>query len=82
MKNSLRAILGWTYSSIGGQIPKRSSAASAYLIPASNRSNLDVLIQTQVTKLLNTGFNGSQPVFKGVQFSAGPDRERYKLLQV
>jgi choline dehydrogenase-like flavoprotein len=75
--------IGWVYSSIGGKIPKRSSAASAYLLPASDRYNLDVLIQTQVTKVLNTGFNGppasGQALFTGVQFSAGPDQPVYNL---
>ncbi|KAF9062152.1 aryl-alcohol oxidase-like protein [Rhodocollybia butyracea] len=71
--------IGWVYSSIGGTIPKRSSSASAYLIPASDRYNLDVLIQTQVTKVFNTGLNGSQALFTGVQFSAGPDQPVYNL---
>lgn len=51
----------------------RSSSATAYLAPAlANRSNLDVLIHTQVTRLLQTGKNGSIPIFRGVEFAQGP----------
>lgn len=59
---------------------RRSSSATSYLQPAlSTRSNLDVLIQTTVTKLLST--NGlsrrdsttvKEPVFDAVQMSTGP----------
>ncbi|KAH9170729.1 alcohol oxidase [Lactarius sanguifluus] len=54
---------------------RRTSAATAYLRPALSRPNLDVLINTQVTKVLQTGARDGVPVLQGVQFAqsaAGP----------
>ncbi|KAH9003686.1 GMC oxidoreductase-domain-containing protein [Lactarius hatsudake] len=47
---------------------RRTSAATAYLRPALSRPNLDVLISTQVTKVLQTDTRNGVPVFQGVQF--------------
>ncbi|KAJ6608666.1 aryl-alcohol-oxidase from pleurotus Eryingii [Mycena sp. CBHHK59/15] len=58
---------GFSYcqSSVGqGQ---RSHAERAYIAPVRNRANLDVVLNTRATKLINTG-SSSAPVFKTVQF--------------
>ncbi|KIJ22613.1 GMC oxidoreductase, partial [Sphaerobolus stellatus SS14] len=65
---------GWIQSSIGGG--ERSSSATAYLQPVLNRPNLDVLINTQATKLIPDPIvNRSVPTFRTLeiaQSSAGP----------
>ncbi len=47
----------------------RVSASTAYLQPVLSRSNLDVLVDTTVTKLIQTGTEDGEPVFRGVQFA-------------
>ncbi|KAF5327359.1 hypothetical protein D9619_004993 [Psilocybe cf. subviscida] len=59
--------IGWLQSTIGNGA--RSSSATAYLGPALQRNNVDVLINTQVTRLVQTGTSGAQPVFRGVEFA-------------
>ncbi|KAI9447257.1 aryl-alcohol-oxidase from pleurotus Eryingii [Lactarius psammicola] len=59
--------VGWGQFSIGSG--QRSSASTSYLTPALSRSNLDVLINTQVTKVVQTGTRGGLPIFRGVQFA-------------
>ncbi|KAK7054492.1 hypothetical protein VNI00_003690 [Paramarasmius palmivorus] len=61
--------IGWGQYSIGGGV--RNSAATAYLQPAINRPNLDVLINTRVTKVLSSSPNkGSDPVIDVVQLAS------------
>ena len=48
---------------------RRVSSATAYLFPAMDRPNLDVLVNTQVTKLLQTGTSRGKPIIKGVEFA-------------
>ncbi|KAH9044917.1 aryl-alcohol-oxidase from pleurotus Eryingii [Lactarius deliciosus] len=65
--------IGWTQFSVGGG--QRSSASVSYLTPVLSRSNLDILINTQVTKVVQTGTQGGLPIFRGVQlaqFASGP----------
>lgn len=45
------------------------TAASAYLEPVFPRDNLDVLVNTQVTKIIKTGTQAGIPVMKGVEFA-------------
>ncbi|KAF8262528.1 aryl-alcohol-oxidase from pleurotus Eryingii [Lactarius quietus] len=61
--------IGWTQYSIGGG--KRSSASVAYLTPALSRPNLDILTNTLVTKVVQTGVHlgSGHPIFRGVQFA-------------
>lgn len=59
--------VGWLQSTIGNGV--RSSSATAFLTPALNRPNVDVLVETQVTRLLQTGTSGSVPVLQGVEFA-------------
>lgn len=47
----------------------RDGSARAYIEPALNRSNLDVLVNTLVTKVVQTGTKNDLPVFRGVQFA-------------
>ena len=47
----------------------RVSASTAYIQPVLSRSNLDVLIDTTVTKLIQTGVESGEPAFRGVQFA-------------
>lgn len=54
----------------------RSSSATAYLEPALNRTNLHVLIQNTVTKLIHTGFENGLPTFKKVEFAPNVDCEQ------
>ncbi|THH14917.1 hypothetical protein EW146_g5483 [Bondarzewia mesenterica] len=51
--------IGWLQSTSG--LGSRSSSATAYLHPVLHRPNLDVVIQTQVTRLLNVGAQGAVP---------------------
>ncbi|KAI0687624.1 aryl-alcohol oxidase-like protein [Cytidiella melzeri] len=58
---------------------ERQSAALGYLDPILNRSNLDIVVNTQVTKLVQTGTSGGLPVFRGVQFSQPGSSKIYSL---
>ncbi|KAI0087637.1 aryl-alcohol oxidase-like protein [Irpex rosettiformis] len=59
--------IGWTQVTIADG--ERQSAALSYLDPILSRKNLDILVNTQATKVLQTGVSGGKPVFRGVQFS-------------
>ncbi|KAI0675774.1 aryl-alcohol-oxidase from pleurotus Eryingii [Trametes maxima] len=59
--------LAWAQCSIGGG--SRHDAATSYIEPILSRHNLDVLVGTQVTKLIRTGHDGDHPVVRGVQFA-------------
>ncbi|KAF8808842.1 aryl-alcohol oxidase-like protein [Phlegmacium glaucopus] len=60
--------IGWAQFTIGhGQ---RSGAAAAYIAPAlATHPNLDVLVNTVVTKVLQTDKRDGKPVFLGVEFA-------------
>ncbi|KAH8987304.1 aryl-alcohol-oxidase from pleurotus Eryingii [Lactarius akahatsu] len=58
---------GWTQFSIGdGQ---RSSATASYLTPVLCRPNLDVLVNTLATKVVQTGTQDGLPIFRGVEIA-------------
>ncbi|KAG5651689.1 hypothetical protein H0H81_007820 [Sphagnurus paluster] len=60
---------GWLQTTIDKS--RRSSSATAYLPPAVlQRSNLYVLVNTQVSRVLQTSSSGSTPAFRGVEFRA------------
>ncbi|EMD36329.1 hypothetical protein CERSUDRAFT_137959 [Gelatoporia subvermispora B] len=67
--------VGWTQSSIDSQ-GRRSSSATGYLGPALNRSNLDVLISTQVTRLISTRTVDRLPNFNTVEVAQSPTGKR------
>ncbi|KAF5325871.1 hypothetical protein D9611_000975 [Ephemerocybe angulata] len=68
--------VGWTQNSIGNG--ERSSSSTTYLAEALKRPNVDLLLNAQVTKLVQTGttflppFGPSVPAFRSLQFSKGP----------
>ena len=51
----------------------RVSSATSYLTLASNRSNLDIVVNTHVTKVLPVGVENGKPVMRSVQFSQSED---------
>ena len=55
----------------------RSSAATAYLEPAFNRTNLDILIENTVTRLIQSGQTADGPEFKTVEFAASQNGEHH-----
>ncbi|KAF7439946.1 hypothetical protein PC9H_000283 [Pleurotus ostreatus] len=67
--------IGWVQSTIAEGT--RQSSAVAYLWPALSRPNLHVLINTQVTRLLQTGRTGSRPAFRSIEFTQGPNARRF-----
>ncbi|KAK7055884.1 mitochondrial choline dehydrogenase [Favolaschia claudopus] len=60
--------LGWLQSTIkGGQ---RSSAATSYLGPSfMSRPNLHVLVNSRVTRLIQTGTDKGKPAFRSAEFT-------------
>ena len=60
-------IVGWTQSTYGNGI--RSSATSSYIDPFTSRPNLDVLVNTVVTRVIKTGRDilTGLPIFSGVE---------------
>ncbi|KAJ7260482.1 aryl-alcohol oxidase precursor [Mycena haematopus] len=60
--------LGWPQQSIGG--PARSSGATSYLAPQFlARKNLHVLVNTRVTRLVQTGTESGKPAFRSVEYT-------------
>ncbi|KAI0043720.1 GMC oxidoreductase [Auriscalpium vulgare] len=59
--------LSWTQSTGGNGV--RSSAATAYLWPALRNANLDVLIDTRVTRLVNSASRQGVPEFRSVELA-------------
>ena len=55
---------------------RRSSSATAYLEPILNRTNLDVLMMTQATKLIASGTADGMPHFDAIQIAQSPDSEQ------
>lgn len=58
---------------------ERVNSATAYIAPALLRSNLDVLVNTQVTKVLRTGTQLGKAVFRGVQLAQNASSRVYTL---
>ncbi|KAJ6594851.1 pyranose dehydrogenase [Mycena capillaripes] len=62
--------VGWTQSTIGGG--ERSTSATGYLTPkVMKRPNLHLLLNAQVSKLVNPSRKNGIPSFGGVQFRYG-----------
>ncbi|KAL5524154.1 hypothetical protein ACEPAG_8327 [Sanghuangporus baumii] len=59
--------VGWTQSTIANG--ERDSSAVAYIAPALSRSNLDVLVNTRVTRVIQTGMRHSIPEFRAVEIA-------------
>ena len=58
---------GYSQNSVGGGA--RSSAAVAYLYPAFNRTNLDIVVNTRAVRLNQTGTEDGLPAFRAVQLT-------------
>ncbi|KAG6916336.1 hypothetical protein DXG01_007319 [Tephrocybe rancida] len=70
--------VGTLQSTIGNGT--RSSTATAFLVPIlSQRSNLDVLMNTHVTKLVRTGRKDTTPIFRQVRFSQTSQGQSFLL---
>ncbi|KAJ7474300.1 aryl-alcohol oxidase-like protein, partial [Mycena latifolia] len=68
--------VGWVQTTVGNSV--RSSSSSAYLHPAlDSRSNLDLLLHTQVTQLVSTG--PSTSTFTGVDVSQNAHAAKYQF---
>ncbi|TDL19928.1 aryl-alcohol oxidase-like protein [Rickenella mellea] len=69
--------VGWLQSTIGNSV--RSSSATAYLSPAlANRSNINLLTNTRVTRLIKTNNLSSRfPTFLGVEFAQTASGPRF-----
>ena len=64
--------VGWAQSMI--KDGKRSSSATSYLGPQFiNRPNLHVLVNAQVTRLVQTGLKNKKPTFLAVEFAASAE---------
>ncbi|KAJ7751446.1 aryl-alcohol oxidase precursor [Mycena metata] len=60
--------LGWLQSTINGG--KRSSGATSYLGPTfMSRPNLHVLVNSRVTRLIQTGTDQGKPAFRSIEFA-------------
>lgn len=70
--------LGWSVGAVSTS-GRRSSSATAYLDPILSRSNLDVLIQTQVTKLVSQNSTGGSLSFRTVEMAQSSTSERYTV---
>ncbi|KAI0045450.1 GMC oxidoreductase [Auriscalpium vulgare] len=61
--------IGWVQSTSGNGV--RSSSATAYLHPILDRPNLDLLVDTQATRVLQTGSRHGIPILRGVELANG-----------
>jgi choline dehydrogenase-like flavoprotein len=62
-------MIGLSWSQVTIANGTRQSASLSYLDPILNRSNLDIVVNTHVIKLLETGTCDGKPEFLGVQIS-------------
>lgn len=58
----------------------RSSSARDFIAPALSRPNLDVVVNTHVTKIVQTGTQDGLPVFLGVNFARNASSKRVPCL--
>ncbi|KZT63569.1 GMC oxidoreductase [Daedalea quercina L-15889] len=70
--------LGWSQGAIT-TFGRRSSSATGYLEPVLDRPNLDVLIETQVTRLISYGEDSGVPSFTGVEMAQNSTAPRYTI---
>ena len=68
--------IGYMQSTIGGG--ERSNANTAFLQPIISRSNLDVLINTRVTKLVQSGTAKLGPIFNTVELGSTADSKPFR----
>jgi choline dehydrogenase-like flavoprotein len=70
--------IGWAQSSIGAGV--RSSSSTSYLRNALSRSNLSVLLNATVLKLIQSGTRKGLPLFNTVQFGSSGGVSNFPLL--
>ncbi|KAI0730887.1 alcohol oxidase [Earliella scabrosa] len=70
-------MIGFSWTPFAIQDGARSSSARNYIEPALSRDNLDVVVNTQVTKVVKTSTQRGVPVVRGVQFASGPKGKVY-----
>jgi hypothetical protein len=73
-------VSGWSPTSTLKGV--RASSWTSYIKPFINRPNFDVLINTQVTKVLKTGTLNGKPVFRGVQFTQSASGAQFMAHQL
>jgi choline dehydrogenase-like flavoprotein len=59
--------LGWSPSTIDNGA--RASSWTHYLRPVVNRTNLDIVMNTHVTRVLQTGWQDGVPEFRGIEYA-------------
>ncbi|KAH9934335.1 aryl-alcohol oxidase-like protein [Fomitopsis serialis] len=70
--------IGWSQGSVSTS-GRRSSSATGYLEPVIDRPNLDVLIETQVTRLISYDEGTGLLSFTGVELAQNRTAPRYTL---
>ncbi|RPD55482.1 alcohol oxidase [Lentinus tigrinus ALCF2SS1-7] len=69
--------VGWILGAYGNGV--RSSASSSYIDPFLSRKNLDVLVETTATKLVQTGTTKGLPAFRAVEVQQSSTSKNYTL---
>jgi choline dehydrogenase-like flavoprotein len=59
----------------------RASSWTGYLQPVVNRSNLDIVLNTHVTRVLQTGEEHGLPAFRGVEYAANTTCNPFRFPQ-
>ncbi|EJF64358.1 alcohol oxidase [Dichomitus squalens] len=72
-------MIGFSWTPFSIQNGARSDSARDYIQPALSRSNLDVIVNAQVTKVVQTTTSGKTPVVRTVQFQTGSGGKSYSL---
>ncbi|RPD64064.1 alcohol oxidase [Lentinus tigrinus ALCF2SS1-7] len=72
-------MIGFSWTPFAIQNGARSNSARDYIQPALSRSNLDVIVGAQVTKVVKTSSQGGVPVVRGVQYTSGPNKYVYSV---
>ncbi|KAI0770376.1 alcohol oxidase [Fomes fomentarius] len=61
--------IGFSWSQSTIHHGRRVTSATSYLAQALHRSNLDIVVNTRVTRLISVGNVSGQPDFRGVEFT-------------
>jgi choline dehydrogenase-like flavoprotein len=62
--------LGFGWLPVTTSNGSRASSWTSYLQPVLSRTNLDIVSNTQVTRVLKTGEENGLPAFRGVEYAA------------
>ncbi|TFK86510.1 GMC oxidoreductase [Polyporus arcularius HHB13444] len=72
-------MIGFSWTPFAIQDGARSNSARNYIQPALSRSNLDIIVGAQVTKVVKTSSQGGVPIVRGVQYTSGPNKTIYSV---